>query len=121
MVSERALLIPLALGIVVIAATPTTPPPASLPLDPNGDLFRTSDRCIACHKGVTTSAGLDVSIAYDWRASMMANSARDPYWKAAVRRELIDHPEAAADIEDNCSRCQMPMGNGTGQADGRRG
>ena len=121
MVSERALLIPLALGIVVIAATPTTPPPASLPLDPNGDLFRTSDRCIACHKGVTTSAGLDVSIAYDWRASMMANSARDPYWQAAVRRELIDHPEAAAAIEDNCSRCHMPMANVTAQADGRTG
>ena len=121
MVSERALLIPLALGIVVIAATPTTPPPAWLPLDPNGDLFRTSDRCIACHKGVTTSAGLDVSIAYDWRASMMANSARDPYWQAAVRRELIDHPEAAAAIEDNCSRCHMPMANVTAQADGRTG
>ncbi|MCH7533665.1 MAG: hypothetical protein IIB36_18160 [Gemmatimonadetes bacterium] len=119
--SERALLIPLALGIVVIAATPTTPPPAWLPLDPNGDLFRTSDRCIACHKGVTTSAGLDVSIAYDWRASMMANSARDPYWQAAVRRELIDHPEAAAAIEDNCSRCHMPMANVTAQADGRTG
>ena len=121
MVSERALLIPLALGIVVIAATPTTPPPAWLPLDPNGDLFRTSDRFIACHKGVTTSAGLDVSIAYDWRASMMANSARDPYWQAAVRRELIDHPEAAAAIEDNCSRCHMPMANVTAQADGRTG
>lgn len=121
MVSERALLIPLALGIVVIAATPTTPPPAWLPLDPNVDLFRTSDRCIACHKGVTTSAGLDVSIAYDWRASMMANSARDPYWQAAVRRELIDHPEAAAAIEDNCSRCHMPMANVTAQADGRTG
>ena len=121
MVSERALLIPLALGIVVIAATPTTPPPAWLPLDPNGDLFRTSDRCIACHKGVTTSPGLDVSIAYDWRASMMANSARDPYWQAAVRRELIDHPEAAAAIEDNCSRCHMPMANVTAQADGRTG
>ena len=31
-----------------------------------------------------------------WRASMMANSSRDPYWQAAVRRETIDHPSAAA-------------------------
>ena len=27
---------------------------------------------------------------------MMANSARDPYWQAAVRREVIDHPAAQA-------------------------
>ena len=40
------------------------------------DLFRTADRCLACHKGVSTSDGVDVSIGYDWRASMMANSAR---------------------------------------------
>ena len=72
-------------------------------------LFSTSDRCLACHKGVTTSEGLDVSIGFDWRASMMANSARDPYWQAAVRREVTDYPEAATAIEDKCSRCHMPM------------
>ena len=89
------------------------------------DLFRTSDRCLACHKGVTTSQGLDVSIGYDWRASMMANSARDPYWQAAVRREITDYPEVAEVIEDKCSRCHMPMasvvarsGGGTGSVFG---
>ena len=128
MVSERALLIPLVLGIALMASTPAMPPPPTrapeaedVPEAGNDDLFRTSDRCIACHKGVSTSAGLDVSIAYDWRASMMANSARDPYWQAAVRRELIDHPQAAAAIEDKCSRCHMPMANVTAQADGRAG
>ncbi len=128
MVSERALLIPLVLGIALMASTPAMPPPPTrapeaeyVPEAGNDDLFRTSDRCIACHKGVSTSAGLDVSIAYDWRASMMANSARDPYWQAAVRRELIDHPEAAAAIEDKCSRCHMPMASVTAQADGRAG
>ena len=40
---------------------------------------------------------------------MMANSARDPYWQAAVRREVLDHPEAAAEIEDECATCHMPM------------
>ena len=53
--------------------------------------------------------GTDVSIGFDWRASMMANSARDPYFQAAVRREVIDHPEAAAEIEGECARCHMPM------------
>lgn len=71
--------------------------------------FVTSERCIACHSGLTTSAGEDVSIGFNWRSSMMANSGRDPYWQAAVRREVLDHPEAQAAIEDKCSTCHMPM------------
>jgi hypothetical protein len=39
----------------------------------------------------------------------MANSARDPYWQASVRRESIDHPESQAKIEDECASCHMPM------------
>jgi len=42
---------------------------------------------------------------------MMANSARDPYWQAGVRRESIDHPESQAAIEEECSKCHMPMAN----------
>ena len=40
---------------------------------------------------------------------MMANSARDPYWHAAVRREVTDHPVAQRAIEDKCATCHMPM------------
>jgi hypothetical protein len=40
---------------------------------------------------------------------MMANSARDPYWQASVRREVIDHPAHAAAIQDECGGCHMPM------------
>jgi hypothetical protein len=71
--------------------------------------FQTSDRCLACHNGITTSSGEDVSIGIDWRSGMMANSSRDPYWQASVRRETIDHPESRANIEDVCSTCHMPM------------
>ena len=53
---------------------------------------QTSEDCLACHNGLRTPSGEDVSIGASWRASMMANSARDPYWQAAVRRETIDHP-----------------------------
>ena len=74
-----------------------------------GTLFETSDRCIACHNGLSTSTGEDVSIGVNWRASMMANSSRDPYWQASVRRETMDHPKAAAAIEDECAVCHMPM------------
>jgi hypothetical protein len=71
--------------------------------------FQTSDRCIACHNGLTTPSGKDVSIGFDWRASIMANSSRDPYWQASVRRESIDHPESKSSIEDECSVCHMPI------------
>jgi hypothetical protein len=71
--------------------------------------FHTSDRCVACHNGMRTASGEDMSIGFDWRASMMANSSRDPYWQASVRRETIDHPNAAADIEDECAVCHMPI------------
>ncbi len=73
------------------------------------EFFHTSDQCIACHSGMVSSTGQDISIGYTWRASMMANSARDPYWQAAVRREVMDHPGAQAAIEDTCSICHMPM------------
>ena len=73
------------------------------------DLFQTSDRCFACHNGLSTSTGENISIGLSWRPTMMANSARDPYWQAGVRRESIDHPESKAAIEDECSKCHMPM------------
>jgi hypothetical protein len=84
-------------------------------------LFETADRCQACHNGLTTPSGRDVSIGLDWRASMMAHSARDPYWQAAVRREVLDHPRARAAIEHECSRCHMPMAHWSQVAAGGRG
>jgi hypothetical protein len=71
--------------------------------------FQTSDRCLACHNGLTTASGKDVSIGFDWRTSLMANSGRDPYWQAGVRRETIDHPTAKAAIQDECMACHMPI------------
>jgi hypothetical protein len=73
-----------------------------------GTLFRTSDRCAACHNGMKTREGEDVSIGLEWRASIMANSSRDPYWQGSVRRESIDHPESKQAIQDECTVCHMP-------------
>jgi hypothetical protein len=75
---------------------------------PSGTFFRTSDRCVACHNGLKTSEGEDVSIGLEWRASIMANASRDPYWQGSLRREAIDHPESQQAIEDDCSTCHMP-------------
>ena len=74
---------------------------------PHGTVFRTSDRCVACHNGLKTSDGEDVSIGLQWQASIMANSSRDPYWQGSVRREVLDHPESKQAIEDDCSMCHM--------------
>jgi hypothetical protein len=85
------------------------------------ELFVASDRCMACHNGLVTPGGRDVSIGTNWRASMMANSARDPYWQAAVRREVLEHPAAQAAIENECSACHMPMARFEAKAGGKRG
>jgi hypothetical protein len=75
----------------------------------NEPQFQTSDRCLACHNGLTTPSGTDISIGFHWRATMMANSSHDPYWQGSVRREVTDHPESQPKIEDECSICHMPI------------
>lgn len=91
------------------------------PGGPPPGVFDTSHNCLACHNTLFTSAGEDISIGTAWRASMMANSARDPYWQAAVRREILDHPAASAEIEDECSICHMPMARTQAMSLGRKG
>ena len=91
--------------LAVLAASPTSGKSKARP----ADLFVTSDKCQACHNNLAVQAGEDLSIGVAWRATMMAHSAVDPYWRAGVRREVLDHPEAAAAIEDKCSTCHMPM------------
>ncbi|MFO7693567.1 MAG: hypothetical protein R6V57_10825 [Vicinamibacterales bacterium] len=88
---------------------------------PAAPVFDTSDQCQACHNGLVTPRGADVSIGIAWRASMMANAARDPYWQAGVRREITQHPSAAAAIEHECSACHMPMMRYEAKAAGRLG
>jgi hypothetical protein len=85
------------------------------------DLFATSDSCMACHNGLRDAAGEDVSIGAEWRTSMMANSGRDPYWIASVRREIADHPAVDAEIQDGCSVCHLPMARTTHIALGQTG
>ena len=99
------------------AQTPSAPPTGRLDLS----LFTHSENCVACHNNLTTAAGEDVSIGATWRATMMANSARDPYWQAGVRRESIDHPTHSADIQDECAACHMPMSTRIQRAAGGKG
>ena len=108
----------IALAVLFAVETSVGTGAADKPLVPQ---FQTSDRCIACHNGLVAPSGEDVSIGFDWRASMMANSSRDPYWQASVRRESIDHPESKAAIEDECSICHMPITRLNAKLRGRHG
>jgi cytochrome c551/c552 len=85
-----------------------------------GPLFAHSDNCVACHNNLTTPQGEDVSIGATWRSTMMANSARDPYWHASVRREAIDHAGQSAEIQNECATCHMPIAERTARVEGRK-
>jgi hypothetical protein len=95
---------------------PATPEPTplsayeGLPLPTyRGEIFAGSGVCASCHAGLVDEAGTDVSIDANWRAAIMANAARDPYWQAAVRSEVLDLPHLRPVIEDKCATCHTPM------------
>ncbi|MCD6258505.1 MAG: hypothetical protein J7J31_02765 [Helicobacteraceae bacterium] len=73
--------------------------------------FSGSDNCAACHNGITDTHGEDVSIESAWSATMMANSAKDPLWKAKVVSEIKRNPHLEDVINDKCSKCHAPMAN----------
>ena len=97
-------------ALVSLALPKTANTQASERQDPSQD-FRTSDRCFTCHNNLKTSKGEDVSIGLEWSASIMANSARDPYWQGSMRREVLEHPESSAAIQNDCASCHMPLQN----------
>ncbi len=95
------------------AAPPAATDPAAL--------FTTSHQCLACHQGMTAPDGGDASIGSRWRSTIMAHASKDPYWHAGVRRETLEHPKAAAAIEDKCSTCHMPMARFVAHRQGGQG
>ncbi|MBX3376467.1 MAG: hypothetical protein KF678_05630 [Phycisphaeraceae bacterium] len=82
-------------------------------------IFATGDGCALCHSAspnagaLWSSTGEDVSPHGLWQATMMANSARDPYWMAQVAKETSLYPDRAAEIEALCVRCHAPTGHHT--------
>lgn len=73
--------------------------------------FSGSDNCAFCHDGLTDTSGENVSIARDWEASMMANSTKDPFWRAKVATELERNAHLTSIINDTCTRCHAPVAN----------
>ena len=86
-------------------------------IEGSNDLFMASFRCGGCHgfdplgNSMVDTLGNDINVTDDWRATMMANSAKDPLWRAKVSHEVIVNPDLAADIETKCTSCHTPMGH----------
>ena len=74
----------------------------------NSTHFSGSANCAICHDSISDNKGNDLSIVKDWAASMMANSAKDPLWKAKVSSEMNRNPDLKEVIADKCTRCHMP-------------
>jgi hypothetical protein len=83
-----------------------------------GNYFVASGNCAFCHTGLMSEAGEDVSIDNHWRSTMMANAARDPYYRATVRNEVTAFPQHRAAIEIKCVTCHTAMAFTTAQAGG---
>ena len=78
--------------------------------------FATAGRCSGCHGRDTSglamhdSDGVDVNVSDDWRSTMMANSARDPFFRAKASHEVLVNPGAQVTIENKCLGCHAPLG-----------
>jgi hypothetical protein len=81
-----------------------------------GTFFATSGRCSGCHghdvNGIASvdADGNDVNLVDDWRSTMMANSAKDPFFRAKLAHEVLVNPGHGPGLENKCLSCHAPMG-----------
>ena len=78
--------------------------------------FTTSGRCAGCHgrdllgQASIDAQGRDVNVVDDWRSTMMANSARDPFFRAKIAHESLVNPAHAEALQNKCLGCHAPLG-----------
>jgi hypothetical protein len=81
----------------------------------HNEVFATADGCAMCHSAAAratamrSATGEDVSPHALWQASVMANSFRDPYWRAQVAKEIAADGDRAEEVQALCLRCHAPM------------
>lgn len=89
-------------------------------VEPQPAMVKPAALCARCHSNVDTAVSLrdaaGAAIApFDlWQGTMMANSARDPLWRAAVAAEVAGTPAAQDAIERKCLSCHAPMATRVG-------
>ncbi|MBK6622381.1 MAG: T9SS type A sorting domain-containing protein [Saprospirales bacterium] len=82
-------------------------------------MFPHSNACIGCHGfdingfASLTAEGQDVNVYDDWSATMMANSAKDPFWRAKVSHEILINPAHSVELQTKCTSCHAPQGHYT--------
>jgi hypothetical protein len=76
------------------------------------DHFITSEECAVCHSeapganAMRSLTGDDVSPYGLWKATMMGNSFKDPYFHAQLQKESQSQGEH---VQELCLRCHAPM------------
>jgi len=120
MVRQFILFLALALFTLFASFLPVKGPSAALGLVPDTTLmFPHSNACIGCHGfdvngfASLTADGQDVNVYDDWSATMMANSAKDPFWRAKVSQEILINPSHSAALQTKCTSCHAPQGHYT--------
>ena len=92
------------------------------------DMFMGSGRCAGCHGvdmdianpplALVDGNGVNVGPAENWRATMMANSAKDPMWRAKLAHETLVNPGHAGELTNKCTSCHAPLGRFEAAHDG---
>ncbi len=82
----------------------------------SGEFFIGYKLCAGCHGYDSTHLANidedsnDVNVFDDWRSTMMANSARDPFFHAKVSHEISVNPNNSLALQTSCLDCHAPMG-----------
>jgi hypothetical protein len=82
-----------------------------------GEYFIHSYNCTGCHgydslqQYNIDANGNDVNLVDDWKSTMMALSAKDPFWRAKVSHEILVNPGISMEIQNKCTSCHAPMGH----------
>ncbi|MEO5673068.1 MAG: T9SS type A sorting domain-containing protein [Chitinophagales bacterium] len=85
----------------------------------SGQYFLSSSRCEGCHgydtlqQSNVDANGTDINLYDDWESSMMANSAKDPLWRAKVSHEILVNAGHSTELQTKCTSCHAPMGHFT--------
>ena len=86
--------------------------------------FDLAGSCALCHASspdataMRDASGVPVAPFDLWRGTMMANSSRDPVWRAVLSAEIAATPAAKDAIEEKCLRCHAPMASAQAAFDG---
>jgi len=95
--------------------------------DVRTERFTTAVVCKTCHSNGDDSGamrdhqGRGISPHDLWRSSMMANSARDPFFRAVLAAEALAAGDKRADVEARCLHCHAPMASYEARVAGKAG